>query len=428
MFKIIIKDLKLFFKNKRDVLLNFALPIALISLFAMAFGGTGGDDDEDRKIPVLIADEDHSKESIETVKKLDQLKGIQLTPSSLKSAQESIKKGDESFVLVLGKGFADSVGNGNELPIELQYDQAKEMEVGLLQQSLIPTLATLSYEIGDPKILMSKRFSKMIGNSSDSSKLGVQLQSDKLYEAIAQGFAENDNEDGDLDEKSANSNFMGAEIKMTPLIQTESNVNLGLIQALAGTSVMMLLFSVAGIGGSLIDEKQEGTLKRLLYSPIHPLSILFGKMICANIISILQMTVMIAFSWLVFGLEISTHIPSLILLIVATSFAASAFGVFVASIAKSRSQVQGLSTLIILVMSAIGGSMIPLFIMPNIMQKIAVVSMNYWSIQGFFDIFWRELSVFDLTFLSRIGVLIFIGILLNCIAIVLFKRSLKRGI
>ena len=50
---------------------------------------------------------------------------------------------------------------------------------------------------------------------------------------------------------------------------------MGLVQSVAGTSVMMLLFSVAGIGGSLLDEKQDGMLKKLLCSPISPNHILF---------------------------------------------------------------------------------------------------------------------------------------------------------
>ena len=50
-----------------------------------------------------------------------------------------------------------------------------------------------------------------------------------------------------------------------------------LVHVVAGTSVMMLLFSVAGIGGSLLDEKQEGMLKKFLCSPIPPNHILYGK-------------------------------------------------------------------------------------------------------------------------------------------------------
>src|SRR6185436_17963589 len=107
-------------------------------------------------------------------------------------------------------------------------------------------------------------------------------------------------------------------------------------------------------------------------------------MLSPNIISMSQLTVMFLFAWIVFGLDITLNIPSLMLMISATAFACSSFGVFLASFAKSRQQVQGLSTLIILVMSAVGGSMIPLFLMPSWMQKIAVVSVNYWGIQGFY--------------------------------------------
>jgi ABC-type multidrug transport system permease subunit len=73
-----------------------------------------------------------------------------------------------------------------------------------------------------------------------------------------------------------------------------------------------------------------------------------------------------------------------------------------------------------------GGSMIPIFIMPEIMQKIAVVSVNYWGIQGFHDIFMRFLPITDITFLSRVFVLILIGTSLNFIALQMFKKNILK--
>ena len=108
-------------------------------------------------------------------------------------------------------------------------------------------------------------------------------------------------------------------------------------------------------------------------------------------------------------------------MILATAFAVSSFGIFLVSIAKSRQQLQGYSTLIILLMSAIGGSMIPLFVMPEIMQKIAVISLNYWGIQGFYDIFWRGLPLVDI--LPKIGVLVAIGVVMTYISVQLFKKN-----
>ena len=205
---------------------------------------------------------------------------------------------------------------------------------------------------------------------------------------------------------------------------TENDKLGGLVHVVAGTSVMMLLFSVAGIGGSLLDEKQEGMLKKLLCSPIQPSHILYAKLVYANIISIFQLIIMFVFARLAFGLNIMPYLPSIVLMVLATAYACAAFGILLASFAKSRQQVQGYSTLIVLVMSAIGGSMIPLFIMPEFMQKIAVVSVNYWGIQGFFDIFLRQLPITDITFLSRVLVLLGIGTFLNSIALLMFKRNI----
>jgi ABC-type multidrug transport system permease subunit len=197
-----------------------------------------------------------------------------------------------------------------------------------------------------------------------------------------------------------------------------------LVQSVAGTSVMMLLFSVAGIGGSLLDEKQEGMLKKLLCSPIPPDFILFGKLVFVNIISIIQLTIMFVYAWLVFGLDIMHHLPSLALMIVSIAFACSGFGVVLASFAKTRQQVQGFSTLIVLVMSVLGGSMIPIFAMPETMQNMAVFTVNYWGIQGIYDIFWKLVPLTDMKFLSNVIVLLGIGSLLNLIALLMFRRNI----
>jgi ABC-2 type transport system permease protein len=207
---------------------------------------------------------------------------------------------------------------------------------------------------------------------------------------------------------------------------SEENHLMSLVHSVAGISVFMLLFSVAGIGGSLLDEKQEGILKKLLCSPMPPDYILFGKLVFAIIISIIQLSIMFTYAWLFFGLDIMHHLPSLILMIFAIAFACSGLGIVLASFAKTRQQVQGLSSIIVLVMSALGGSMIPLFVMPEIMQKIAVFTVNYWGIQGIYDIFWKLVPLRDSIFLSKVFVLFCIGIFFNFIALLMFRRNILK--
>lgn len=68
--------------------------------------------------------------------------------------------------------------------------------------------------------------------------------------------------------------------------------------------------------------------------------------------------------------------------------------------------------------------MIPLFAMPLFMQKISVFSVNYWGVQGFYDIFWRMLPLTDTNFLTKILMLILIGSGLNGLAFMMFRKNI----
>ena len=213
-------------------------------------------------------------------------------------------------------------------------------------------------------------------------------------------------------------------IKWTSVVGMKNDTKLGLIQAVAGTAILMLLFSVAGVGTSILEEKENGTINRLLYSPLKNSTILYSKMLFAFFISMLQLTSMFLFSWLILNMDMRVNISGLILMIIATSFAVSSLGIFLAAVVKTRQQAQNLSTIIILVMSAIGGSMIPLFIMPPILQKIALLSVNYWGIQGFYDIFWRALPLKEI--LPKILILMSFGVVMTFASILLFKKRIIK--
>ena len=160
----------------------------------------------------------------------------------------------------------------------------------------------------------------------------------------------------------------------------------------------------------------------MLIAPVKPLDILLAKMGIAIVVSILQLTTMFVFAWLSFGLPIFMDVLSLVLLILCISFAVSSFGVLLVSTVKTRQQLQGMSTIIIIIMSGIGGSMIPISMMPAFMQNVAVFSVNYWGMEGFFDIFWRQLPLISI--LPKMGILLAIGLGMTWISTILFKRNI----
>jgi ABC-2 type transport system permease protein len=398
MLKLFKKDLKLFFHDQRSVILTFLLPLILITLFAFAYGGAGGFDGRSEPVSLLVSDMDQTNTSKEIIHKIDSLDDIRIFESDPLKAKELIIKGKYPSALIIYKGFSDSLEAGKATSVELIYDRSREMEISILQQNLIRTLMSSTNEI-----IIRKNVEKYIQELFPDDDNDI---SQDILRAVTKNGI---NEDA---------------IKWTPVVGIKNDTKLGLIQAVAGTAILMLLFSVAGVGTSILEEKENGTINRLLYSPLKGSTILYSKMLFAFFISVLQLTVMFLFAWLAFKMDLSVNIPALILMITATSFAVSSLGIFLAAVAKTRQQAQNLSTILILVMSAIGGSMIPLFIMPSILQKIALLSVNYWGIQGFYDIFWRLLPLEAI--LPKILILLSIGLVLTFSSIRLFKKRIMK--
>jgi len=404
MRKILAKELKSFFKDKRAFLLAFLLPIILITVFSLAFGG-GGNNDTVRQLPLLVADEDKSAVTIKTINDIDSAKMIEVIPCSFDSAVDLIRTGKRTSVLVFRKGFSDSVKAMKKLPWEFQYDAARAEETGMLQSLLTRTLYGSVGKIMSRQAIL-KNISAQFPFMDSATRRTVFAQVTKNFDAG----------------NSANNDTQNNMKLNTVSVVSAKPGNVGLVHAVAGTAVMMLLFSLTGMGGALLDEKEQGTLKRLLYSPVQSSDILLGKMAATVIVASFQLVVMFLFSATVFHLQIATKIVPLAIMILATAIACSGFGVFLATVARSRQQLQGLSTLIILSMSVIGGSMIPTFVMPPWMQSISVFSINYWSIQGFYDILWRDLPIGGIL-LERVGVLLAIGLVLTILSFRFFRKN-----
>jgi ABC-type multidrug transport system permease subunit len=341
---------------------------------------------------------DKTRSSGEFIYKLDSLKDINVIISDSVKSRDLVIKGKYACALIIKKGFQVALEEGNPTPVELVYDRSREMEIGIVQQSLISTLMSSTSEV-----IVRKSIQKFLFTQFPAIDRAT-------WDNILKTSIKKDN------------NILS--IKRTSVVGIKNDTKLGLVQAVAGTTILMLLFSIAGIGTSILEEKENGTINRLLYSPLKGSMVLYGKMLFALFISVIQLTTMFFFAWLIFNMDLSVNIPGLILMIFATAFAVSGLGIFLAAVAKTRQQAQNLSTIIILIMSAIGGSMIPVFIMPSILQKIAVISVNYWSIQGFYDLFWRVLPLVEI--LPRILILAGIGIVLTVVSIRLFRRRIMN--
>jgi ABC-2 type transport system permease protein len=192
-------------------------------------------------------------------------------------------------------------------------------------------------------------------------------------------------------------------------------------RSVGGWAMMFLLFSLAGASRSLFEEKQSGVMIRLLSSPVTRTQILWSKYIYNMTVGIIQLVVLFFGGMLLFKIDVLSNFGNLFLLIIASSIACTAFGMFLASFTKTSAQANGLGTLLILTMSAVGGSWFPVSMMPETIQFFSRFTITYWSIEGFLAVLWRGSGFMEI--LPYLGMLLGIGILINVISYINFKRG-----
>ncbi len=153
---------------------------------------------------------------------------------------------------------------------------------------------------------------------------------------------------------------------------------------------MFVLFGAAGAARGLLAALQSGEVRRILAAPVRVYQILLGQLICAQVLAMLQCYSMYTYAWLVFDVAIWQFGWGLFLLTFMTCLSATGLGMLLASLCGSVEQLDALGTTVILAMSAIGGSMVPRFVMPNFMQKLSNLTLNGWSYDGFIALIRHE--------------------------------------
>ena len=205
---------------------------------------------------------------------------------------------------------------------------------------------------------------------------------------------------------------------LTP--QSDSQQNPRVAMYAAGIAVLFLLFSSTGNAATLLEEQETGTLDRILASRAGLTHVLVGKWLGLFVLGCLQITTMFVWADLVFNIRLRDHLPGFCIMTASTSVATASFAIFLATLSKSRTQLNALSILIILSMSALGGSMIPRFAMSDRMKEIGQWTFNAWAIDGYQKVFWYQLPINSLE--TEVLVLCVSSLLFGVVSLLLSSR------
>lgn len=163
-----------------------------------------------------------------------------------------------------------------------------------------------------------------------------------------------------------------------------------------------MFFIVVPLAGTLLRERQEGTLQRLRTIPISPLALLGGKIAAYLLVCLAQFGLMLLVGKLVlplFGtpvLEIGEASGAIFLLALCAGLAATGFGLLVGTLAGSYEQASMLGAISVVIAAALGGVMVPVYVMPEPMQAISAISPLAWGLNGFLDLFVRGGNLSDI--------------------------------
>ena len=178
---------------------------------------------------------------------------------------------------------------------------------------------------------------------------------------------------------------------------------------------------------NIFVEKNQGTFVRLKTSPVSYITILGGKIIAYSAICLLQFILMLLIGFYLFpylgltALEINGSYFLLFLVATFTGLAAIGLGILPGTLATTQEQSAPFGATLVVILAAIGGVWVPVFIMPKFMQVIAKISPMNWGLNGFYDVILRDATFLDI--LPEISLLGLFFILLLSISIYYDKKS-----
>ena len=187
---------------------------------------------------------------------------------------------------------------------------------------------------------------------------------------------------------------------------------------------MFLMFASAQNAVGLLDDQAAGILDRIAAGPGGIIVVLNGRFMFLVLQGMVQNTVIFAVAWLIYGVDVPGNFGAWLLISFCAAVLAAGLGLLLVTACRTRAQAQILPTVVILIMSAVGGSMVPRFFMPAWLQTLGWITPNTWALEAYSGLFWRSEALQAL--LPRCAGLFIAGMLALAISYLLARRLVQR--
>lgn len=356
-------DMLISMRDRNATIFMFLLPMVLISVAGLALGG---EFEQNIRIDVLVVNLDNREISEEFVEFLEEIDILDVDMESNEfAARDRVKKQEYGILIIIPRDFTESIMKGQDCELMIITDPTEKDQNTVVEQIAEGYASRVSTSVVAIKTVAA---------------YGVPVyDEDRISEIVetANQFAE------PPPVQVTTENTATTPSKSSPFTQY-----------VPGFAVMFVFFTTIGTGSvSLLKEQESGTLRRLVTAPISKAEILGGKIASTFFRGFVQLTILMIFGHVAFDLYLGSDMVALTLLIATIVLASTGLGLLVAVLVTTREQAESISTMLILTMSAIGGSWWPLFIEPPFMQDLAHVTITAWAMDGFYALLYFDLGL-----------------------------------
>ncbi|MCB8926432.1 MAG: ABC transporter permease [Ardenticatenaceae bacterium] len=367
--------LKMTYSSRSVLIFQLLLPI----LFTFMVGqGTGGFDGPSSTVvtwPLAVANEDSGSLGTSLVDTLSADPNLDVTIIAADEAETAVTNDDALAALIIPANFSEQLAAGQQPALDFYSDPADVQEVQPIEQAVLGAASQLGGAVTAASL-----------SRDVASELG--LFAENVFEADYFVTAVSAAQTAWQNPPTA------VQINEDEIVVTAENViPQGTSQSSPGMMAMFATFTMVGGAVVLLEERQNGTLRRLLVMPIRKSTIMVGKLLGILLSGLVQMVILILFGALVFGIPWGNAPLALGIMVLSFALAITALGLMFAALSRTLAQANALGTIVVLSISALGGAWWPLDIVPGWMQTLGRLSPISWAMDGFHDIITRGLGV-----------------------------------
>jgi ABC-2 type transport system permease protein len=380
------KEMLILIRDKIGLSILFIMPIVLIFVMTLIQDSAFKTINE-KGIPIVLVNNDKDSLGNAIYRGLKTSTLVELTdkidgkPATAESLKKAVAEGKFILGIVVPKGATKTIRDHVSNLVNETISFEKTQEVSPFEITLVI----------DP--VAKKTFVTSVTSSLHEfiSELKTQIMFQSFSDQIAELIPDGGNAPKKAYERSQIINYN--EIYASDLI---GDVVPNAVQHnVPAWTIFGMFFIVISVVGNVMKEKKEGSAFRLRTMPTSYLTLMNGKIILYVVVCFIQFLLMLGVGIFILpliglpALQLGNSIPSVLFLALMTSFAATGFGVLVGTLANSEQQGAILGSLSILLLSAIGGILVPTYVMPDIMRSISIISPLNWALEGFYKLFLR---------------------------------------